>query len=711
MLSFSFITEPMIVPIIRDEEDVKDIYTDDFFWLHEKGVDLLFIYPYSHQFRLISVYEWLKTLVKFNKKYTYAKERIVSVPILMTLTDKMQCNYHWYIFFALVFLWSVSKIKTNSAFDIIYTHHVDEKHSETIKNLSCDEYNLKKPIYKTTYLNIFKKYFIQRRGWLIIIINLCLCTLARIFILLLIYWKLFVCTYPPLSCPAYIIIIITILHLIAKFIQNIDDSDLDVFLFSVPFAVVFCMILLPPLYNAHIWSPWLGTGLKWIDYIDVTQINIYITIYAICFAYLTFFCRYWAYALKKNWSLSDNEIYNSIFYSIKLPRITIILLLFISIVSLVDFLFFFEYINYKIFIDSDTLNTFSNYNNLRRYSYYRVGYLTPMRYQLLAITFIFIFILAYFRRFKNGYKTYYEILKNDYISLYDSTGAMVACYYMIERSYLIYGNGAVYNINMVEAGCCLCVPVCLYVHVLYSLIFLEKFFKNNSVIMISIYNLFFIKMFSFFKKYHLLVNPEYNWKIINSFSCLFYNQNGGRKNFCWLTGKKTRDRRHYWEYHTIVIWYYMLLSIFNLKCFIYVVFNNEHTPLLHLLDEAIWLLLFDMYAFTYTYAFPLFILDKYFLNQFTLNLINALLKYIEIIILKKTWESNSTAWYFGNRMPLIFLSKHYIGIITLLFLFIIIIAQTYLNADFQLFFEWAGITVNSKYVIAFYEFINWIINF
>jgi len=84
----------MIVPIIRDEEDVKDIYTDDFFWLHEKGVDLLFIYPYSHQFRLISVYEWLKTLVKFNKKYTYAKERIVSVPILMTLTDKMQCNYH-----------------------------------------------------------------------------------------------------------------------------------------------------------------------------------------------------------------------------------------------------------------------------------------------------------------------------------------------------------------------------------------------------------------------------------------------------------------------------------------------------------------------------------------------------------------------------------------------------------------------------------------
>lgn len=31
MLSFSLITEPMIVPIVRDEEDLEDLYTDDFF--------------------------------------------------------------------------------------------------------------------------------------------------------------------------------------------------------------------------------------------------------------------------------------------------------------------------------------------------------------------------------------------------------------------------------------------------------------------------------------------------------------------------------------------------------------------------------------------------------------------------------------------------------------------------------------------------------
>lgn len=31
MLSFSFIPEPMLIPMIRDEEDLEDLYTDDFF--------------------------------------------------------------------------------------------------------------------------------------------------------------------------------------------------------------------------------------------------------------------------------------------------------------------------------------------------------------------------------------------------------------------------------------------------------------------------------------------------------------------------------------------------------------------------------------------------------------------------------------------------------------------------------------------------------
>jgi hypothetical protein len=31
MLSFSLIPEPMLIPLIRDEEDLEDLYTDDFF--------------------------------------------------------------------------------------------------------------------------------------------------------------------------------------------------------------------------------------------------------------------------------------------------------------------------------------------------------------------------------------------------------------------------------------------------------------------------------------------------------------------------------------------------------------------------------------------------------------------------------------------------------------------------------------------------------
>ena len=44
MLSFSLIPEPMIVPMVRNEEDLEDLYIDDFFWMHERGVDLIFIF-------------------------------------------------------------------------------------------------------------------------------------------------------------------------------------------------------------------------------------------------------------------------------------------------------------------------------------------------------------------------------------------------------------------------------------------------------------------------------------------------------------------------------------------------------------------------------------------------------------------------------------------------------------------------------------------
>jgi len=51
MLSFSFLPDSMVVPLIREEEDLEDLFTDDFFWLHERGVDLLFIFVFLHLIR------------------------------------------------------------------------------------------------------------------------------------------------------------------------------------------------------------------------------------------------------------------------------------------------------------------------------------------------------------------------------------------------------------------------------------------------------------------------------------------------------------------------------------------------------------------------------------------------------------------------------------------------------------------------------------
>lgn len=55
MLSFSLVTESMYIPLAREEEDCENLYTDDFFWLHERGVDLLVIFIFLHLLRKLYV--------------------------------------------------------------------------------------------------------------------------------------------------------------------------------------------------------------------------------------------------------------------------------------------------------------------------------------------------------------------------------------------------------------------------------------------------------------------------------------------------------------------------------------------------------------------------------------------------------------------------------------------------------------------------------
>lgn len=47
-LALSLVPEVMLVPSARDEEDADAMFTDDFFWLHERGVDIIFIFSYVH---------------------------------------------------------------------------------------------------------------------------------------------------------------------------------------------------------------------------------------------------------------------------------------------------------------------------------------------------------------------------------------------------------------------------------------------------------------------------------------------------------------------------------------------------------------------------------------------------------------------------------------------------------------------------------------
>lgn len=51
MLSFSVVNDCMIVSASREEEDGENNYTDDFFWLHERGVDLVIISSFFHLLR------------------------------------------------------------------------------------------------------------------------------------------------------------------------------------------------------------------------------------------------------------------------------------------------------------------------------------------------------------------------------------------------------------------------------------------------------------------------------------------------------------------------------------------------------------------------------------------------------------------------------------------------------------------------------------
>lgn len=51
MLALSLIAESMNIPLSREEEDAENLYIDDWFFIHERGVDWLMIFMFLHFFR------------------------------------------------------------------------------------------------------------------------------------------------------------------------------------------------------------------------------------------------------------------------------------------------------------------------------------------------------------------------------------------------------------------------------------------------------------------------------------------------------------------------------------------------------------------------------------------------------------------------------------------------------------------------------------
>ena len=51
VLSFSLVNDTLLVSFSRSTEDMDNLYIDDFFWLHERGVDYIFTFMYIHLFR------------------------------------------------------------------------------------------------------------------------------------------------------------------------------------------------------------------------------------------------------------------------------------------------------------------------------------------------------------------------------------------------------------------------------------------------------------------------------------------------------------------------------------------------------------------------------------------------------------------------------------------------------------------------------------
>lgn len=137
MLAFSLVPEPMIVPMVRDEEDIEDLYTDDFFWLHERGVDLVFIFSYFHLFRklYLNVFEYENESAWKSGVFTFLVFQVVVFLGLVlccthlseiTLTIAANILHTFFAFKGKFYWWFFTdkQLNTDTVIRLAYAHYV-----------------------------------------------------------------------------------------------------------------------------------------------------------------------------------------------------------------------------------------------------------------------------------------------------------------------------------------------------------------------------------------------------------------------------------------------------------------------------------------------------------------------------------------------------------------------------------------------------------
>ena len=137
MLSFSLIPEPMFVPIVRNEEDLEDMYTDDFFWAHERGVDLIFIFSWLHLFRklYLNVFEYEHEMTWKSGVFSFIIFQVVVFLGLVlccthlseiTLTIAANIFHTFFMFYGKFYWWIFTDKQLNSdtMIRLAYAHYL-----------------------------------------------------------------------------------------------------------------------------------------------------------------------------------------------------------------------------------------------------------------------------------------------------------------------------------------------------------------------------------------------------------------------------------------------------------------------------------------------------------------------------------------------------------------------------------------------------------